>query len=88
MTDILEGVVDTFSHPERTEGEVFFSNASEKSFPLIPYISKRKGNLAYDGNGNQQTAKDWFPVFILISDLEKSNIKLVDARRNFLKKHD
>jgi hypothetical protein len=83
MINVLEGVVDVFTHPELHKGEVFFSNVNEKGFTLLPYQSKRKGVVAYDGEGGKQNFEDWFPVFVSLGELQNLHLKLVEARREF-----
>ena len=70
-------------HPELRKEEVFFTNTNIKRFEKMEYISKRCGKNAYDGEGNRLYQKDWFPVFIQGSDLEKDEMSLQDVRRKW-----
>jgi hypothetical protein len=38
-------------HPEAREDEVFFSNMGQAEFEKLGFASKRKGKIAYDGEG-------------------------------------
>ena len=73
-----------FVHPELLSGEVFFSNANSRVFRWMKWKSKRKGIVAYDGEG-RITGKgkaDWFPVFIKAYEMEKGRFTLGDMRRS------
>ena len=83
MSNVFKNIIDTFSHPETREGELFFLNTNTAGFENIRYNSKRKGIIAYDGEGNRQNAADWFPVFASIKEFEKSELQLVEERKKF-----
>lgn len=83
--NIFEGVIDTFIHPELQSGEVFFSNMDARSFVNLAYRTKRRGLVAYDGEGNPQASADWTPVFVKRQELEALELNLVIARREFHK---
>ncbi len=72
--------METFIHPERREEEVFFTNATARQFKLMRWDSKRLGKVPYDGEGNRQEYKNWFPVFLAKTELE--NVKAdINAER-------
>lgn len=68
-------------HPEILQGEVFVSNMDSARFSAFTWLSKRKGSLAYDGEGHLLTARDWFPVFVQESELRDRNLTLTELRR-------
>lgn len=68
-------------HPETGTGEVFFMNMTAEHFAAFPCRSKRKGAVACDGEGNRLEFSDWFPVFIVESDLPPSGHDLLTIRR-------
>lgn len=72
-----------FVHPELQNGEVFFTNSSAAGFEMILWDSKRKGEQAFDSEGNLLSEKDWFPVFIQTKELERSETTIRDARSRF-----
>ncbi len=76
-------MIKIFIHPERLENEIFFTNCSLWQFENIKFNSKRKGDIAYDGNGEKLNLDDWFPVFIKVSELIATNKTLVEARNLF-----
>ncbi len=86
-------LLESFVHPEALSHEMFFSNANSRQYSNLSFKTKRKGNVAYDGNGGIPTAhennKDWFPVFVktdeLMSFLLKNNASLQQFRRDFAK---
>ena len=75
----------TFSHPEMKLGEVFFTNTNTPGYLEIEWVSKRRGRIAYDGEGNRLTVNDWSPVFISEVELEESRKDLQTVRREFNK---
>ncbi len=84
---------ESFVHPEALSHEMFFSNANSRQYINLSFETKRKGNIAYDGNGGIPAAhkdnKDWFPVFVktdeLTSFLMKNNTSLQQFRKDFAK---
>jgi hypothetical protein len=64
----------TSTHPELQDGEVFVSNI-EKPRSLgevaddesLPFTSKRRGNNAYDDEGN--IIPGYYPVFVMQSEV-------------------
>jgi len=77
--------IQTFTHPETKPGETFFTNANTPGYLEMEWISKRRGRIAYDGEGNPLTAKDWSPVFISEAELAESGVNLQTLRREFNK---
>jgi hypothetical protein len=67
-------------HPEIQQGEIFISNMNGEQFQALGWLSKRKGTVAYDGEGGQLNFADWFPVFIQTAELERRNVSLRDLR--------
>ena len=49
-------------HPEQKYGEKYLGNFDDKSYRNIGWKTKRKGNFAYDTNGN--TIMGMFPAFV------------------------
>lgn len=72
-----------FNHPELQPGEVFFTNATARQFKMMRWKTKRKGSLAYDGEGNRQIYKNWFPVFLAQAELENVKADLVAERKTW-----
>jgi hypothetical protein len=73
-----------FIHPDLAEGEVFFTNSNAVGFESISLISKRKGSIPYDGQGNVLApSKEWFPVFLKQEELNESLLSLGKLRRRF-----
>lgn len=70
----------TFTHPETKTGEVFFANASAHAFATMRFSTKRIGNVAYDGEGKQLSAKDWCPVFVQEAELLSLDQTLSELR--------
>ncbi len=68
-------------HPETRNGETFFRNMPEAQFELLNFSSKRKGLVAYDGDGRSLGLPDWFPVFVRVRDLEGRNAERSVIRR-------
>lgn len=76
-----------FSH------EMFLANSSSKQYSNLTFKTKRKGNIAYDGNGGippaHEKSDDWFPVFVKTDELTeflvKNNLTLMQFRRDFVK---
>lgn len=59
------------AHPECREGEVFLTNADEKGWNSIVWVSKRQGQVAYDRSGRPVfSIKPFFPVFVSRDELE------------------
>ena len=75
--------MNNFTHPEIKEGEILFTNSNQKGFDMMDWKSKRKGLVAFDGNGLLTNNDDWFPVFIKKDELERSGKLLEDIRREF-----
>lgn len=67
-------------HPELGNREVFFTNASSEDYREMQFFTKRRGKVAYDGNGNSLRAEDWFPVFIRKEELLGFKITLNTLR--------
>lgn len=79
---LYENMVE-FIHPEKKEDEVFFTNASGRQFKWMRWVTKRKGVLAYDGEGNPLNQKNWFPVFIKKEELDQTKADLKTERKTF-----
>lgn len=77
----LQQPTTTWRHPEILDGEVFFRNMNSQEFDALQWTSKRKGQNAYDGEGRQLTAPDWFPVFLAQAELVDRQTNLSDLRR-------
>ena len=55
-------------------GEVFLTNASENSFSLIGWKTKRKGTTLVDFRPRpRQDPKDFFPVFVQVGEIRESS---------------
>lgn len=67
-------------HPETQEGEVFLTNMNDRQFDMCDCISKRKGGIAYDGEGQKLYFKNWFPVFIQQRELAEQWVDLREFR--------
>lgn len=52
------------AHPELREGEIFLTNADEEDFNKCGYITKRKGEKAFDMKGNLMEIANYFPIFV------------------------
>ena len=76
---------DQFIHPEIRSGEVLFTNANSDNFETMPYLSKRKGEKAYDGEGNILIKDGWLPVFITEEEVKNSGKTLMELRREWNK---
>ena len=50
-------------HPELKHGEIWLYNATMKEYCRIAYLSKRKGELPLDENGNKIDEDGLFPIF-------------------------
>jgi hypothetical protein len=70
-----------FHHPEVLVGEVFLSNMSLLQFNSLNITSKRKGGVAFDGEGNQLTNSDWFPIFIKEAEIFEHCTSLSELRK-------
>ena len=70
-----------FIHPEQLDDEVFFINTSLVEFQEMAIKTKRIGNKAYDGKGNQLFYHDWHPVFLKEDELIASGITLLQLRK-------
>lgn len=68
-------------HPEHQPGEVLLLNVSQRMFDQVPFVGKRMGTRAYDGEGNPLSFSDWYPVFVQASELDREGIDLRQARR-------
>ncbi|MEK7187621.1 MAG: hypothetical protein AAB691_02085 [Patescibacteria group bacterium] len=74
-------------HPEARESEIFVRNMSEAHYLLFSdWSSRRRGRVAYDGDGNALNFSDWLPVFIEVWELEERHISISELRRNLLTK--
>ncbi|MEK9157820.1 MAG: hypothetical protein AAB638_01390 [Patescibacteria group bacterium] len=71
------------SHPEKQPDEVFFTNATARQFRIMRWRTKRKGSVAYDGEGNKLAHKNWFPVFLSKSELDNVKADLVTERKTW-----
>ena len=80
----MSPIIESFTHPETKQGEVFFSNASSADFRHIEFQSKRIGTIAYDGKGNKQSSLDWFSIFISTGELKTKSLQ--DLRREWREK--
>lgn len=56
-------------HPEIESGEMFLTNSDIDGYENIHWETKRKGDVAYDINGN--IIKGMFPVFISREEYKK-----------------
>lgn len=70
-----------FTHAEIRAKEVFLSNTNDRGWRLISWTSKRRGQIAYDGNGTKLGHVDWFPVFVSSDELSAASLTLQEARR-------
>jgi len=50
---------------------------------MMRWKTKRKGSAAYDGEGNRQSYKNWFPVFLARSELENVKADLLTERKTW-----
>jgi hypothetical protein len=75
-----------FIHPELSPGELFFTNSDATGFEAMQFKTKRKGDQAYDGEGNMLLAADWFPVFLHQVELSHPAVSLADIRKEFRSK--
>ena len=74
------GCMQEFIHPELKDGEVFFTNTNATQFKKMRWDTKRKGVVAYDGNGAKLSVADWFPVFLQEAELRLARYNLRSAR--------
>lgn len=61
-----------YAHPEALPGEVFLTNATMVGFMEIQWTTKRRGNVAYDGDARPvmyYEKHDFRPVFVRIDEL-------------------
>ena len=72
-----------FIHPEKQDGEIFFTNATRGQFKLMRWSSKRKGIIAYDGEGKQLSYKNWFPIFLKKEELDNVKADLRTERKSW-----
>ena len=70
-----------WTHPEIKEGEVLLRNMTGEEFGRLTFTSKRQGRIAYDGEGNQLSFKDWLPVFLQQNELDERGINLTSLRK-------
>jgi len=75
--------MESFTHPEKQEHEVFFTNATARQFKMMRWSSKRKGAAAYDGEGNKLKHKNWFPVFLAKSELDNVKADITAERKTW-----
>ena len=73
MKIINKGEIFSRNHPEKIKDEVFIGNFNDRGFSIIKHLSKRKGKIAYDKNGNRLN-DEHFPVFISREDARKVGI--------------
>ncbi len=59
-----------FAHPELQENEVFFTNSTKEEFNFFKYKTKRIGMVAYDSRGVKLNSKNYYPVFVNLSELK------------------
>ena len=67
-------------HPERLPDELFLGNFSNYGKGLgaeIGWISKRKGQRAYDMNGRNVTNQNLTPFFVKRKELEDNGIEII-----------
>jgi hypothetical protein len=76
-----------FVHPELGDGELFFTNSDLLEFEQMTWRTKRKGNIAYDGNGNPLSNENWFPVFLQQMEIALVGKNLTQIRKIFRAKH-
>ncbi len=60
------------NHPEKRESEVFLTNIDDINFPKIKWKSKRRGNTAYNSNGN--VVSGLRPVFAEWEELKEAGV--------------
>ena len=75
--------METFNHPEIQTGEVFFTNANARQFKLMRWTTKRKGSVAYDGEGNKLGHTNWFPIFLGQAELENVKADIQAERKTW-----
>tara|TARA_R110000850_G_scaffold277120_1_gene423040 strand:- start:20143 stop:20385 length:243 start_codon:yes stop_codon:yes gene_type:complete len=69
-----------FKHPECLNGEVFLSNMSLENYQNLEFQTKRKGNIPYDGIGDELSYENWYPIFIEQQELDSLNRSLQEVR--------
>ena len=75
--------MEPFTHPEKQGDEVFFTNGTARQFRLMRWETKRKGAIAYDGEGKQLNHKGWFPIFLKKSELDAVKADLKTERKTW-----
>jgi hypothetical protein len=60
------------NHPERRPDEVFLTNARDWEWDSIPFLSKRRGNVAHRRDGSTiPPSEGAFPVFVKQKEYEE-----------------
>jgi len=72
-----------FVHPETLENEIFFTNCNADQFVSMKWTTKRKGQVAYNGDGVRLDITNWFPVFINQDELKIGQKDLSLIRKEF-----
>ena len=77
------GYMEPLGHPEAQQGEVFFTNATARQFKMMRWQTKRRGRVAYDGEGNRLDYKNWYPVFLHKEELDNVKADLIVERKTW-----
>jgi hypothetical protein len=68
------------NHPELQPGEIFLCNASENSYSLIGWKTKRRGIRSINPTlGRGQKLADLAPVFVQRSELDPDTLARLEA---------
>ena len=64
MRDVREVGKKNLAHPELRDGEMFLMNVRENEWPDVAYVTRRRGEKAFDRNGKLIDDVVAYSVFI------------------------